>query len=185
MSERFDRKRARIVTENGEVLSGTAEHLPAGCGPAPSAPRCEALMEALLEEPFWIADLLPMQVPREAPGQYFAVDRYFRQPRQQAALHRKQAELLLRLNCYADMEVCFDCCESWERNPEPEAFVRRMEALAGNEFLRAVFPDREAMIDIEPGDTWMTVYCRDPALLELIRRLTAAEGLFFWQPPER
>ncbi len=144
----------------------------------------DLLMDRLSETPCWIVDLLPRQVPKDAPGRYFAAERYFLLPRRQAELRRSQAELLLRLNCYADVTVSFDGCESWTENPEPEAFVRRIEALGGAECLRAVFPDRETMIDLDPGDTWMTVYCRDPDLLALIRQLTAAAGLFLWQPPE-
>ena len=40
------------------------------------------------------------------------------------------------------------------------------------------------MIDIEPLDTYMTVYDPDSPFLDRLRKLTAAEGLFLWQPPE-
>ena len=32
--------------------------------------------ELLLTE-YWIIDVLPVQVPKDSPGQYFAVERYF------------------------------------------------------------------------------------------------------------
>lgn len=60
-------------------------------------------------------DILPERVPEHAGGQYFSVERYFRQPARLAALYRKFAELLLRLNCYADMAVSFDAGEHWEK----------------------------------------------------------------------
>ena len=166
MLSRYDGKRVRITTEDGQRV------------------RFEALAEELLEGPWWIADVLPEQVPKDAPGQYFAVDRYFLQPERQSALRRKQAEILLRLNCYDAMAVSFDCGGRWETDPEPEAFAGALERLGGADFLRVLFPERGAMIDIEPGDTWMTVYCRDRALLGRIGALAAAEGLFLWQPPE-
>ncbi len=146
--------------------------------------RYDALIEARLDGPWWVADVLPEQVPRDAPGQYFAVDRYYRQPERQAALHRKHAEILLRLNCYDEMAVSFDGGEHWETDPEPEAFADALERLDRGAFLRALFPARGTMIDVEPGDTWMSVYCPDEAMLERIRALAAAEGLFLWQPPE-
>ena len=34
------------------------------------------------------------------------------------------------------------------------------------------------------SDLDMTVYNPDSRLIELIRTLAGAEGLFFWQPPE-
>ena len=136
----------------------------------------------LLEKPYWVVDILPEQVPKDSPGQYFAVERYYLHPERLARLRRGFAEILLRLNCYDDMEVTFDSCESWERNPDPEGFAEHMLRMSGNEFLRAVFPAHEAMIDIEPEDTYMTVYNPTEEVLEIIGSLAGSEGLFVWQP---
>lgn len=101
-----------------------------------------AAIGTLLEGPYYVADVLPRQVPKEARGQYFAVEKYFLQPERLAALRRKFAGILLRYNCYLDMEVSFDNCETWETNPAPAAFAERLEALAPGAFLRALFPGR-------------------------------------------
>ena len=143
-----------------------------------------SLIESLLAEPYLIVDILPEQVPADSEGQYFAADRYFRQPPRLNDLYRKFAEIILRLNCYYDMAVSFDLSESPEKNPEPEKFAERLSALSGNEFCRVLFPTRDSMIDIAPGDTYMTVYCRDHGLEEKIRKLAEAGGLFVWQPDE-
>jgi hypothetical protein len=142
----------------------------------------DALMGELLEGSYWIVDILPEQVPKEAEGQYFAVERYFLQPERIRALRRKYAEILLRMNCYYDMVVSFDSCKSWNRNPEPEDFVQRFVELSGNQFLRAVFPNQGTMIDCEPADTWITVYGPPPEFLKKLQKLAAAEGFFVWQP---
>lgn len=34
-------------------------------------------IEELLEKPYWIIDILPKQVPKDSPGQYFAVEDFF------------------------------------------------------------------------------------------------------------
>ena len=99
-------------------------------------------------------------------------------------LRRKYAEILLRLNCYVDMAVSFDACASWETNPDPEAFAERVAGLSGNEFLRAVFAGQNAMIDYDHNDTYLTVYDPDLALIDKVRALAAAEGLFVWSPPQ-
>ncbi len=39
------------------------------------------------------------------------------------------------------------------------------------------------MIDYDRNDTYLTVYDPDSALLDKIRALAAAEGLFVWSPP--
>ena len=82
------------------------------------------------------------------------------------------------------MAVSFDSCESWERNPDPESFAARLEALSGNRFLRVLFESRRVMIDIEPDGTEMTVYDPGAALRDRLTKLAQAEGLFVWCPPE-
>ena len=144
--------------------------------------RYDDLMGELLEGPYWIVDILPEQVSADAAGQYFAVERYFLQRPRIAPLRRKYAEILLRLNCYVDMAVSFDSCMSWETNPDPEAFASRVAGLSGNDFLRAVFAKQNAMIDYDHNDTYLTVYDPGAALLDKVRALAAAEGLFVWSP---
>ena len=147
--------------------------------------RFDEMMGALLEGPYWIVDILPEQVPTDAAGQDFAVERYFLQRSRIVPLRCKYAEILLRLNCYYDMAVSFDSCMTWETNPDPEAFADRVAGLSENEFLRAVFAEQNAMIDYDRNDTYLTVYDPDAALLDKLRALAAAEGLFVWRAPEK
>ena len=163
----------RTIEELSETSTGTADPR-----------RFDDMMGALLEGPYWIVDILPEQVPANAAGQYFAVERYFLQPERIIPLRRKYAELLLRLNCYVDMAVSFDSCASWETNPDPETFAERLAGLSGNEFVRAVFAGQNAMIDYDHNDTYLTVYDPGEALLGKVRALAAAEGLFVWAPPQ-
>ena len=64
----------------------------------------------LLEKPYWVVDILPKQVPKDSAGQYFKVEQYFLKRR--PALCEKFVSVLLKLNCYLDMEVSEDG-ESW------------------------------------------------------------------------
>ena len=148
------------------------------------ARRFDEMMGKLLEGPYLIVDILPEQVSADAGGQYFAVERYYLQPERIRALRRRYAEILLRLNCYYDMAVSFDSCMSWETNPDPETFAERVVGLTGNDFLRAVFAEQNAMIDCEPEETWLTVYDPDEVLLPKLTALAAAEGFFVWSPPQ-
>ena len=183
----FDREEEGI--QLGDVILfkseiRTIEELPENPTEVVDPRRFDDMMGALLEGPYWIVDILPEQVPAEAAGQYFAVERYFLQPERIVPLRRKYAGILLRLNCYVDMAVSFDSCATWETNPDPETFAERVAGLSGNEFLRAVFAEQNAMIDYDRNDTYLTVYDPDSALLDKVRALAAAEGLFVWRAPK-
>ena len=205
---RYQDKKVRITTEDGAVFTGIAELFSSGYGlhefdreeegielgdvilfksdtasDTADPRRFDNMMGALLEGPYWIVDILPEQVSADAAGQYFAVEQFFLRPERIVPLRRKYAELLLRLNCYCDMAVSFDACVSWETNPDPETFAKRVERLSGNEFLRAVFAEQNVMIDYDHNDTYLTVYDPDWALLDKLRALAAAEGLFVWKAP--
>lgn len=143
--------------------------------------RYAELTEELLELPYRIADTLPQPVPDDAEGQAFMVERYFRLPPQLAVLRRRQARVLLRLNCRADMAVTADG-ENWEKNPDPEQFVKTADSLCGGGFLRILFPSLTMMIELYAENTQMTVTCPQNAPTELFRQLAAAEGLFLWEP---
>ena len=112
------------------------------------------------------------------------MEKYYLQPKRLRALRGRFAGILLRLNCYFDMAVSFDSCESWENNPDPETFARKLADMSGNSFMRAVFEAERAMIDIEPDDTYMTVYDPEYRLADKLGLLARSEGLFVWRPPE-
>ena len=183
----FDRAEEGIQLDDVIVFKSDIrriEELPDTASDESDARRFDEMMGELLEGPYRIVDILPEQVPADAGGQYFAVERYYLQRERIQALRRRYAEILLRLNCYYDMAVSFDSCASWETDPDPEAFVERVINLTGNDFLRAVFAGQNAMIDCEPEETWLTVYDPDAALLPKLTALAAAEGFFIWSPPQ-
>ena len=183
----FDRAEESILIDDIHIFKSdirSIKILSESENPVIRAGQYDDLMGDLLEGPYWIVDILPEQVPKDAPGQYFEVERYFLQHERIQNLRRRFAEILLRLNCYFDMAVSFDSCESWEKNPDPETFAERLAGLSGNSFLRAVFDAERAMIDVEHDDTYMTVYDPDLRLMDKLKVLAAAEGLFVWYPPE-
>lgn len=135
------------------------------------------MMEELLNKPYWVIDFLPRQVPAKGGGQFFAVEEYYlRSP-----MRRGFAEILLKLNCYYDIEVCEPETEKWQKNPPPEALF---SWIADNEKdLCVLLPAENALITANRDDLYMTVYAPSEELLQLLRSLAAASGLFLWQPP--
>ena len=131
-------------------------------------------IEELLEMPYWVIDILPEQVASDAPGQYFAIERYYLEPSRAMAVKRKHLDLILKLNCY--QSVFLD--EEEAADPSPE---RIAEAIMTR---RACVRIRDAMIVSEPDDLYLTLYHPDERILELVRTLAVGEGLFVWQPEQ-
>ena len=130
-------------------------------------------IDELLQKPYWIIDILPMQVPKDSPGQYFAVENYFLEEERLSAIKQKHINVILKLNCYRDLSID----EETEKNPRPERIAEEMR----KRYLYLMSDD--AMILSEPDDTHMTVFNPDEELLKLLKLLASSEGLFLWKPP--
>ena len=65
----------------------------------------KAKIEELLQSPYWIIDILPFQVPKDSPGQYFRIEKYFLQGKRLAEIKQKHIDLVLKLNCYRDLAI--------------------------------------------------------------------------------
>ena len=134
------------------------------------------LIDELLQKPYWIIDILPEQVAKDSPGQYFAVEKYFLETERMADIKTKHINLVLKLNCYRRIAIN----EEKEYNPYPERIAGEMRSKYVYLMLEG------SMILSEPDDTHMTVFNPDEETLKLIRTLAAGEGLYVWQPvPEQ
>ena len=130
-------------------------------------------IDELLQMPYWIIDIFPKQVPKDSPGQYFSVEKYYLEKERLSAIKQKHINIILKINCYRDLVLY----EDQEINPAPEQIADEMTK-------RSLFiMIDDAMILSEPEDTHLTVFNPDDKLLELIKELAAGEGLFVWKPP--
>ena len=125
-------------------------------------------IEELLEKPYWIIDILPKQVPKDSPGQYFAIEDFFLEELL-SEIKKKHINVILKLNCYMDITI------DDENNPAPEQ-IRDMML---DRYVYIMLGD--AMILSEPDDTHLTIFNPDEKLLELIKEISSAEGLFVWR----
>lgn len=127
-------------------------------------------IDELLQKPYWIIDILPEQVPKDSPGQFFEIERFFLERSNLASIKRKHINMLLKLNCYYQLSI------DDEVNPSPERIVdvvmeRSLQIMVG-----------DAMIASEPDDLYMTVYNPDEKLIKIITAISSGEGLFVWKP---
>ena len=139
----------------------------------------DEIVERLLEAPCWVIDMLPMQVPQEGGGQFFAVELYYLQEPQHERLRSQFADVLLKLNCYHNLMVNHG--DDWVKNPEPMVLAKWLTDALQHGHLCALIDDGTSLITASSGDTCMTLYNPSPALLKLVEQLAAAAGLFLWQ----
>ncbi len=140
-------------------------------------------IEALLEEPYHVIDLLPRQVPAAGAGRFFPVERYYLYGPRRQELRRAFLDVLLKLHCYCGFLVFRDEEDEGEIDPSPEMLEEWM--LGDRASLTVLLGDGEALLSAVPESTCMTVYGASEELLELLRQLAASAGLFLWKPEQQ
>ena len=136
-------------------------------------------IEDLLTKSYWIVDILPKQVPDDAGGQYFTIEKFFLSPPHVDAIYQKFANVLLKLNCYVDLAVFKVEDESWVENPAPDDLER---LVLERRPLFVVLKQSQAMLSITGDAHNMTVYGPNDDTLALISVIASSEGLYLWKP---
>jgi hypothetical protein len=129
-----------------------------------------------------VIDILPKQVPADGEGQYFRIEKYFLEHPQIDNIYRKFTNILLKLNCYEDIEVSHDGDE-WITNPAPhELETALLGCMADKQTLYIILESADVLITVSGDDTYMTVYNPTEEAIELIGSLAGSEGMSIWQP---
>ncbi len=138
-------------------------------------------MEALLEEPYFVMDFLPEQVPPGAQGEFFRVEQYFLGGKELEAMADSFARVLLKLWCYFPMDVY-----QGTRRVSPDcktlcALVKKTVTKRGN--LSILLPGEDTLITAGAGTLNLTVYHPSADAGRILAALAAAEGLFWRAGP--
>ena len=138
-------------------------------------------IEEFLDKPYWVIDILPKQVSADSRGQYFRIEKYFLEHPQIDNIYRKFTNILLKLNCYKDIDVSYDG-EDWITNPTPhELEATLLKCMADKHLFYVFLKSADVLITVSGDDTYMTVYNPTEEVLELIGSLAGSEGLFVWR----
>lgn len=129
-------------------------------------------IDRLLAMPCSIIDIFPYQVPKTHVRQYLDVEDYFFQPEELHAFARKIVCIVLKLSCYYDMEVYYN------GQPSDDAIAELISATIAQQKGTIQIILGDALLQINGGDLYATVYHADEALLSLLHILVTAEGLF-------
>ena len=138
-------------------------------------------IEEYLNKPYWVIDILPKQVPADSRGQYFRIEKYFLEHPQIDHIYKKFTNVLLKLNCYEDIDVSHDGDE-WITNPAPhELEAALLKCAADKQMFYIILKSADVLITVSGDDTYITVYNPAEEVLELIGSLAGSEGLFIWR----
>ena len=138
------------------------------------------MIDDFFDKEYWVVDFLPKQVPENGGGRFFSVEQYYLEPTHYAVLREHFSEILLKLYCYYDLRLFIGDDSEGIFNPAPEMFA---DLVKGNQdHLCILVSTSETLITLSRDDTCMTVYAPSEDLLELIRTLAGAVGLFVWKP---
>ena len=137
------------------------------------------MTDDFFDKEYWVVDFLPKQVPENGGGRFFSVEQYYLEPTRYAVLREQFSEILLKLYCYYDLRLFIGDDSEGIFNPEPEMFADLVKGNQDN--LCILVSTSEALITLSRDDMCMTVYAPSEDLLELIRTLAGAVGLFVWK----
>ena len=139
-----------------------------------------AMIEKYLNKPYCVIDILPRQVPADSRGQYFKIEKYFLEHPQIDIIYKKFTNILLKLNCYEDIEVSHNGDE-WITNPDPhELEAALLGSMADKQMLYIILKSADVMITVSGDDTYMTLYNPTEETIEMIGPMAISEGLFIW-----
>ena len=138
------------------------------------------VLDIFFEKEYWVVDFLPKQVPENAGGRFFSVEDYYLEPSRYVVLRERFSDILLKLYCYYDLRLFIGDDTEGLVNPDPERLADLVKSNQDN--LCIIVGTSDALITLSRDDTCMTVYAPAEELLELIRALAGAVGLFVWKP---
>ena len=137
-------------------------------------------IEELLDSPYCVIDFLPYQVPAESGGQFFAVEDHYLSKSHYTVLLRKFADIILKLNCFFDFRVYRNDSSRGTLNPKPESLERWI--MENPSVLSILIETEDTLISFTRDSTCLTVYNPSSAVLNYIKALASANGLFVWFP---
>ena len=132
-------------------------------------------VEELLEKPYRVIDILPERVPAEAPGRYFAVERYYLEPARYADIRKRFADIVIKLYCYYDLIVLLGDADEPSVDPEPEQLENWIVSAKQH---MCILIGNDSLLMISTDDLYMTVFNADESLMRRLELLAKANGLF-------
>ena len=141
-------------------------------------------VERLLEDDYWIIDILPSQIPIEKQAEYRALtDEYFESGKV-AQLHRRYADILTMINSRFKTAMLCMPEDEWTISPDDVAVKDAVIHHTERGCVDLLLPEEETLISLQAEDLYITVYHPTEELLSLLRQAVSESGFYIWQTPQ-
>ena len=141
-------------------------------------------VERLLEDDYWIIDILPSQIPIEKQAEYRALtDEYFESGKV-AQLHRRCADILTMINSRFKTAMLCMPEDEWTISPDDVAVKDAVIHHTERGCVDLLLPEEETLISLQAEDLYITVYHPTEELLSLLRQAVSESGFYIWQTPQ-
>ena len=141
-------------------------------------------VERLLEDDYWIIDILPSQIPIEKQAEYRALtDEYFESGKV-AQLHRRYADILTMINSRFKTAMLCMPEDEWTISPDDVAVKDAVIHHTEQGCVDLLLPEEETLISLQAEDLYITVYHPTEEILSLLRQAVSESGFYIWQTPQ-
>ena len=141
-------------------------------------------VERLLEDDYWIIDILPSQIPIEKQAEYRALtDEYFESDKI-AELHRRYAEILTMINSRYNTAMLCMPEDDWTISPHDNAVKDAVIHHTERGCVDLLIPEEDTLISLQAEDLYITVYHPTKEILSLLRKAVSESGFYIWQTPQ-
>ena len=141
-------------------------------------------VERLLEDDYWIIDILPSQIPVGKQAEYRALtDEYFESGKV-AELHRRYADILTMINGRFKTAMLCMPEDEWTISPCDIAVKDVVIHHTERGCVDLLLPEEETLISLQSEDLYITVYHPTEEILSLLRQAVSKQGFYIWQTPQ-
>ena len=141
-------------------------------------------VERLLEDDYWIIDILPSQIPIEKQAEYRALtDEYFESGKV-AQLHRRYADILTMINSRFKTAMLCMPEDEWTISPDDVAVKDAVIHHTERGCVDLLLPEEETLISLQAEDLYITVYHPTEVIISLLQQAVSESGFYIWQTPQ-
>ncbi|MBQ1815775.1 MAG: DUF4298 domain-containing protein [Ruminococcus sp.] len=141
-------------------------------------------VERLLEEEYWLIDVLPSQMPESKAEEYFGLEQGFLSSERITGLYQKFAEIMLLLAQVFEAAMHTAPEDVWTERPDDAAIQNALVAHAQGGSMILLLPKEHTLVMLNAGDLNMTVFHPTEQILSLLRGAAEEKGLYLWQTPQ-